>query len=617
MVKKFFKSAKMDELDGFTEVAERRITGIGGQIKSNLIPPLWREIPGYDRSKLRADLVAGATVALVTIPQAIGFALVAGLPIQAVLATAIVGSLVCAFYSSSHHLVFGPTNTISIILAGALLSLADVPLPPLAKVLLLGCMIGLIQLTAGLTKTGQLTQFISRTVIIAYTTAVGILISVGQIGNLLGIERAPAVNLPGTVRHLATSIFNFRLDVNTAVMGLGCLSLLYCLRRWRPGWPEGLLVLLLASGASAVLQLDQYGVRLVRDLGEISGAMPIFAGFPLNEEGLQLVPRITSTAIAIALLGMLEAVSIAKGLAARTGQRIDPNQELIGMGLGNLAASAFGAMPGSASFLRSAANLQSGGRTQFSAVFGSIGVLLAVLLVSPLLNYIPVAALAAYLINIALRLFNPEQILIARRATRADAAVFWITLMAALFLQLDTAIYVGIGVSLILFLQKASAPTLIEHAFNDQGQLSQIDSPIERNSPQVSIVHVEGDLFFGAADIFQDGIRRLAEDPNIRVFILRMKNARHLDATTVIALGQLLAYLKSQDRHLLISGVHGDVAGVLKRSGLVAQIGRDNIFPAEENATLATKKALQRAQALIGVKPELRIFYQQSPAADQ
>jgi SulP family sulfate permease len=164
----------------------------------------------------------------------------------------------------------------------------------------------------------------------------------------------------------------------------------------------------------------------------------------------------------------------------------------------------------------------------------------------------------------------------------------------------------------VLFLHKAGTPSLSEHAFDDQGRLTQIVAANERNNPQVSIIHVEGDLFFGAADLFQDGIRRLAEDPNIRVFILRMKNARHLDATTVMALDQLLEHLQSQGRHLLISGVHGDVAAVLKRSGLVDKIGRENIFPAEENPTLATKKALQRAQALIGVKPELRVFYQQS-----
>lgn len=610
-MKTSFPAPQIDELDDLSALAERRLAGVGGQIKANLIPPLWRSLSGYTRATLRADLVAAATVAIITIPQSIGFALVAGLPIQAVVATAIVGSLVCACYSSSRHLVFGPTNTISIILGGAVVSLADVPLPPLAKVLLLGCMIGIIQLAAGLTKTGQLTQFISRTVIIAYTTAVGVLITVGQLGNLLGIERGPTAGLPATVLHLGTHLISRQVDVASMAVGLGGLVLLFGLRRWRPGWPDGLLVLLLASAVSAILRLDLHGVRLVRDLGEISGAIPIFLGFPLNHEGMQLVPRITSTAIAIALLGMLEAVSIAKGLAARSGQRIDPNQELIGMGLGNLAASAFGAIPGSASFLRSAANLQSGGRTQLATVFSSLGVLLAVLLISPLLNYIPIAALAAYLISIALRLFKPDEIRIARRVTRADAAVFWITLVAALFLQLDTAIYVGIGVSLVLFLQKASTPTLVEHAFDHSGQLTEIDSPNERNSAQVSIIHVEGDLFFGAADLFQDGIHHLAEDPNIRVFILRLKNARHLDATTVIALGQLLTSLRAQGRFLLISGIHGDVAAVLKRSGLIARIGSENIFPAEENPTLATKKALLRAQVLIGAEPRLRVFYQQ------
>ncbi len=612
-MKRLFKSAHIEELDELSEVAGRRLTGIGEQIRANLIPPIWRERRHYNREKFRADVIAALTVAVVTIPQAVGFALIVGLPVSAVLATAVVGSLVCACFSSSHHLVFGPTNTISVILAGAVLGL-DVPLPPLAKVLLLGGFIGLCQVAAGLARLGQVTQFISRTVIIAYTTAVAILISVGQVGNLLGIPRAPAVSLPGTLRHLAASFWNFNFNPATALVGVASFVLIYTLRRWRPKWPDGLLVLCLAGGVSAFLGLGDWGVPLVGDLGG-TGGIPLLVGFPLGADSVWLLPRITSAALAIALLGMLEAVAIAKSLAARSGQRIDPNQELIGMGLGNLAATAFGAMPGSASFLRSAANLQSGGRTQLATVFSSLFVLGLVLLISPLLNFIPISALAAYLISIALRLFDPAQIRIARRATRADAAVFWITLLAALFLELDTAIYTGIGVSLVFFLQKAGAPSLLEHAFDESGQLAQIAAPAGRNHPQVSIVHVEGDLFFGAADLLQDGVRRLADDQNIRVFILRMKNARHLDATTVIALGQLLDFLRGQNRHLLISGARGEVTRVLERSGLAARIGPENIFPAEENPTLATKKALQRAQALIGEKPELRIFYQQPAAA--
>ncbi len=600
----------MNELNDLTDLAEQRFTSVRDKLRANLIPPLFKSLRSYDRALLRADLWAGLTIAAVAIPQCIAFALLIGVPVPAVVASAIVGTVLCSLFCSSRHLVVGPTNTISIILASALLTLAAEPLAPLQKVLLIGFLMGAIQLAAGLSGLGKITQFVSRSVIVGYTTAVGILIAVGQLGSLLGIARAPDVSLPGTLRHLVTSFFTLNLNHVTAITGLAALFLILTLRRWRPRWPDGLPVLLLAGGASYIFNLHNYGVAVVGDLGAISGGIPLFSGFPLNADTARLIPEITSIAVAAAILGMLESVTVAKSLAAKTGQPIDPNQELIGMGVGNLVGSGFGATPGSASFLRSAANLQSGGRTQWSVVASGVFVLLIVVAISPVLAYIPIAAIAAYLVVIAVRLFQPSQIFLVRHSTSADAAVFWISLIAALFLKLDTAIFVGIGVSLVFFLQKASAPALTEHAFNDVGQLAEIDSPAERNNAQISIVHVEGDLFFGAADIFQDGVRRLAADPNIRVFILRMKNARHLDATTVMALDQLHDYLKSENRHLLISGVHGDVALVLKRSGLAARIGLENMFPAEENPTLATKKALQRAQQLLpNQKPAVRIFY--------
>ena len=600
----------MNELNDLTDLAEQRFTSVRDKLRANLIPPLFKSLRNYDRALLRADLWAGLTIAAVAIPQCIAFALLIGVPVPAVVASAIVGTVLCSLFCSSRHLVVGPTNTISIILASALLTLAAEPLAPLQKVLLIGFLMGAIQLAAGLSGLGKITQFVSRSVIVGYTTAVGILIAVGQLGSLLGIARAPDVSLPGTLRHLITSFFTLNLNQVTAITGLVALFLILTLRRWRPRWPDGLPVLLLAGTASYIFNLQNYGVAVVGDLGAISGGIPLFSGFPLNADTARLIPEITSIAVAAAILGMLESVTVAKSLAAKTGQPIDPNQELIGMGVGNLVGSGFGATPGSASFLRSAANLQSGGRTQWSIVASGVFVLLIVVAISPVLAYIPNAAIAAYLVVIAVRLFQPSQIFLVRHSTSADSAVFWISLIAALFLKLDTAIFVGIGVSLVFFLQKASAPALTEHAFNDVGQLAEIDSPAERNNAQISIVHVEGDLFFGAADIFQDGVRRLAADPNIRVFILRMKNARHLDATTVMALDQLHDYLKSESRHLLISGVHGDVALVLKRSGLAARIGLENMFPAEENPTLATKKALQRAQQLLpNQKPAVRIFY--------
>ncbi len=602
------------ELNDLTELAERRFHGARERIWGNLIPPLLRSLRHYQRGWLRGDILAALTVAAISIPQAIAFSLLIGIPVPAVIASTVVGTVICSLYCSSRHLVFGPTNTISLILAGALALSTTAPLEPLQKVLLIGFIMGVTQIVASLADLGKLTQFVSRAVIVGYTTAAGILIASGQLGNLFGIARANDVSLPGTVKHLLTSVATFHFNPVTALVGFGSLLAILWLRRTCPHWPDGLPVLVLGAIAAYIFQLDVHGVRLVRDLGAISGGMPFFAGFPLNAEGLALLPQITSIAVAAAILGILESVTIAKSLATRSGQHIDPNQELLGMGLGNLIGAGCGAMPGSASFLRSSAAQQSGGHTQLAVILGSTLVLALVLVLSPLIGYVPIAAIAAYLVVIAARLIQPAQIHVMRRATPADAVVFWTTLIAALFLQLDTAIFTGIGLSLVLFLKKASTPSLTETAFTPDGQLAHIDKATGRNHPQISIIHVEGDLFFGASDLFQDTVRKLAEDPDIRVFILRLKNARHLDATTVLAIGQLHDYLRSQGRHLLVSGVQPDVRGVLERSGLLQQLGPDSVFPAETNPTLATKRALQRARALIGAPATLRILH---PATDE
>lgn len=591
------------------------LNDVATYLRHDPVPPVWWELRRYSLHKFKADLMAAIMVAIVTVPQAIGFALVVGVPVQAVIATAIIGGAVCALFSTSRHLVFGPTNTISIILAGALITVAHVPLTSLQKVLVIGFMIGLFQLASGFFKLGNLTHFISRTVIVAYSTAVGLLIGVGQISNLLGLGRSPDISLPGTIQHIVSSLITFDLNPMTAGVGISSLMMMILIRRAQPTWPEGLIAFLLFGGVAVFYNLASFDVPLVRDAGEVAGQMPLFMGFPTNEAGLQLIPQLTSVALAAAILGMLETVSITKTLAARSGQKVNANQELIAMGAGNLASTAFGAMPGSSSFVRSSVSFQSGGATQVAAIISSAVVLLILSFTANAINFIPVASLAAYLILVAIRIINFEQIKITRRATRSDAVVFWVTLTAALFLQLDTAVYVGIGVSLALFLKKASAPSLVEYGFNDSGQLTELEDRGQRRNSAISIVHVEGELFFGAADLFQEQVRYLADDDQIKVVILRMKNARHLDATSVMSLLQLHEYLRSTDRHLLISGINEDVDRVLRSSGALEKIGKDNIFPAEANLTMSTKRALLRASQLLqqsgaaAGKADVRIFY--------
>mgnify|MGYP000875606243 CR=1 FL=1 len=581
--------------------------------------PLGAELRNYNLGKLKTDLIAAATVSLVSIPQAIGFALIAGLPPLMVMMSVIIGGFVAALFGSSKHLVFGPTNSISIILATTIFAMSSVgALTPAQITLLLALLIGIFQLVAGLAQLGKLTQFISRSVIIAYSTSIGLLMAAAQVPNLFGVAQPERGNfvegLLYTGMHLATLDFN----MYAAIMGVATLLLFWAIERFFPKLPSALFGLVFLSLITKYGGLDHLGIHTIKDEGSLAVAVPSFIGMPLDSANPAVISPLLGAAFAIALLGMLEAVSISKSLAAKSGQRLDTNQELIAMGLANVANSLYGAMPGSASFARSAANYQAGAQTQIAAMASSLMVLAALFFVAPLINYIPVPSLAALLIRVGLRLINREQIRIALRATRSDAIVFAATMCAAFFLQLDTAIYVGVGTSLILFLRKASAPSLVEYSFSDAGTLTELEDRSQRRNAAISIVHVEGELFFGAADLFQEQVRYLADEDDIRVVILRMKNARHLDATSVMSLLHLHEYLQKSGRHLLVSGINPDVERVLRSSGAWERIGADNIFPAEANLTASTKKALLRASHLLQTtKADVRIFYDRKRENEQ
>ncbi|MBA4136352.1 MAG: SulP family inorganic anion transporter [Opitutus sp.] len=575
--------------------------------------PVWQEFKNYRREYFSTDLTAAATVALVSIPQAIGFALIAGLPPLMVVMSVVVGGFVAALFTSSRHLVFGPTNSISIILAATIYSFAGLALEPTQIALLLAFLIGAIQLGAGLAKMGDLTQFISRAVVIGYSTAIAVLLISAQLPYLAGVvEVNRGAGLFGVLIDTFVQLFHGDFLPYSAGMGALTFLLFEAIERFFPRAPAEFIGLVFIALLTQFLRLDSLGIRTITDEGALTAALPSFVGMPLGATDLTVVPAILSAAFALAILGMLEAISISKTLATRAGQRVDANQELISMGAANVANSLFGAMPGSASFARSATNFANGAKTQASAMLSSGIVLVALLFFSSLINYIPVPSIAAVLFRVGLRMLPREQIFIARRATRADAVVFWVTLVSALFLKLDAAIYVGVGTSLALFLRKAARPSLVEYTFNDTGNLAQLEEKEKRRHAQISIIHVEGELFFGAAELFHSQVRALADDDDIKIFILRLKNARHLDATTVMALLELNDYLQRTGRKLLISGISADVERVLTNSGALERIGPENVFPAEVNPTISTKRALERATQLLQLPAkdaEVRIFY--------
>jgi SulP family sulfate permease len=574
--------------------------------------PLFQTLRAYRLEHLRADVPASLTVALLVIPQGIAYAMIAGLPPVYGLYSSVVTTFFCALFNHSDLVICGPTNAISLMIASVWMTtgLLSVREDPVQVVTLLTLLVGVIQLAFGLLKVGNLSQFVSRGVMVGFLSGAGLLIAINQVPTFLGLQLPPAKHFLGQVWGMITRATE--LNPFATAVGAGTMLLVFLGERYFPRWPSALLAITMAAIVVYAFDLESFDVALI---GEIPRGLP-----PVSLPKLQLtkIADLADNALAIAILGCIETLSIAKSLSLSTGRRNDNNRDFVALGVSHVTGSFFSCMPGCGSLTRSALNHQAGARTRMAAILSAVWVGAVLVALGPVARYIPKASLAGMLIVLGLRVIKWDEIQIALRATRSDAVVLLITFVCTLLLHLETAIYVGVISSLVLFLRKASAPHLVEYDLEGDN-FREIANGSERSNPEISIIHVEGELFFGASELFEDEVRRLAKDPNIRVVILRLKRARHLDATAVMALKSLWQFLRDNNRLLVISGPSDEVMRVLRRSRILQFIGEDNIFPAEENLTAATRKALQRAQQFLGkeVKPEVRVFYEQTRAEQQ
>ena len=316
-------------------------------------------------------------------------------------------------------------------------------------------------------------------------------------------------------------------------------------------------------------------VVFVKDFGEtptlsLKFAMPWF--------DLQRLNAILPISFAIALLGILEATSIARRFAAITGQVLSINQEVFALGASNLLGSGLGAMPSSGSFARSSLNFTAGAKTRMAAVMSSFMVATIVASFFHLVLDIPLGALAALLLITAWRMIHWEEVKLCLKATAADAFVLIVTALSCIFFSVDIAFYIGIVLSILLYLKKAATPRFIECRVSDEGEMKAL-TPQEAAEPRpIRVLQIDGEIFFAAADLLQGAVKSLAQDPEVKVIILKMTNAFHLDATACAALQNLLRYTKARGCKLILTGLARPVWQVLSDSGFVKEIGQNNLF---------------------------------------
>jgi SulP family sulfate permease len=600
------------------------------------LAPFAKDLRSYDLLKFRHDAWAAANVTVLALAQGIAFAAIAGLPVVYGIISTAVAAFVAPLFAGSRHTILGPTNATAFML----FSFFSVN-PTLAGrwselMPLLVLMVGLIATAGALLKVADLLQYVSRSVLVGYISGAAVLIMANQLKPFLGLTNHVSGDASSTFVGLVLGLAWALPHTHWVSLLIGCTTLLVfmALRRWRPTWPAFAVALVISSVIFGTLIRSGTGAFKGEETFATFGFRDLMLKAPhlLRADIFADISALLSIAVAIAFLASLENTLMAKTLASKTGDRTDVNQDMLAVGMANLASAIAGGMPASGSLTRSMLNHESGARTRFASLFSGLYTMAFAALIAasvgwgmPLIDYVPKAGLAALVIALSFSLFNPRNVRICLRSTADDAAVLVITFIATLMAPLHVAIFIGVAVSITLFLRKASRPHLIEYEFSEAGELREMGEKRQRPIPAISIVHVEGDLFFGAAELFRTQIQRTVLDPAIQVIILRLKNARHLDATSVMALEDLILFMRDRGLHLIVSGATRDVYQVLKKSGILEtlqdgcdrSVGESNLFLTNpRNPNLSTRAALKRAQQLIGTeKADIRIFYDPSHQA--
>ena len=568
---------------------------------SNLFPIL-NTFKEYSATSLNSDCKAALNVALLAIPQGMAYALVSGLPIQYGLLGSAVAPIMGSVFSKSKFITLGPTNATAVLLFGVFASIGLINqdgMADQAALLLLPWIIilsGIFLVVASLLKISFMIQFVSRTVITAYVTAAACLIIANQTKHIFGLELNSSGDL-ATFWQIAYATLLALGNISESSLILSLITaIVFCLLQLKIKSLPNVALTLLISSTINFFYTDSIGP--VTTLNSFDSSIGIFSAFEINIVS-QNVSTILWASVAVSLLCLLEGLSIGKSLAARAGKRIETNQETFAIGMGNFGCSLLSGMPASGSLTRSSLNIQSGAKTSFSNLLAGIFVLIGYIFLGSIVSYIPVPALATLVVFIGASLIKGRQIRAVSRATRSDAITFAVTLFVGLIFSLQMAIFAGVITSILLFLRKVAEPEMVEYGYNEDGELTELSAKTRRPVPEVSIVHVEGELFFAAADLFYEQMRRVGEDPNLRVLVLKLLNAHHLDATSVMAMEELLDYLKEKNCHVLLCEVRRDVLRILKNSGVFSRMNRKNIFPHTiSNPTLSTAKAIKRAKLL-------------------
>jgi len=537
------------------------------------------------RDTLKADLLAGFTGAVIVLPQGVAFAAIAGLPPEYGLYTAMITPIVAALFGSSLHLISGPTTAISIVLFSTVSNYAEPGTPEfISLVLTVTFLAGVYQLAFGLARLGSLVNFVSHTVVIGFTAGAAILIVTSQVKHVLGVT----VSRGESFLHTWGEIFSQLGSVNEYVFFIATITLVVAvmMKRYFPRWPNLLIGLIVGSLVTLMFNAEQNDVHLV---GEIPAHLPPLS---LPDFSFATLKQLAPEAFAVALLGLIEAVSISRAVASKSNQRINSNQEFMGQGLSNVVGSFFSSYAGSGSFTRSGINYAAGAKTPMSAIFAALMLMLIVLLIAPLTAYLPVAAMGGVILIVAYNLIDFKHIKVILKNSRSESAVLIATFTATLFLELEFAIYMGVLLSLILFLAKTSTPNIPTLGIDDdkvknKRSLINIQKKPVKQCPQLKIIRIDMSIYFGSVNHIQARINQISENERIYNILIVGSRINFIDLSGAEMLVQEHNRLKKLGGGLYFCDLNAEVYEFAARTCFVSHVGNHHFFDSKKEAISA------------------------------
>ncbi|MFQ5343789.1 MAG: SulP family inorganic anion transporter, partial [Anaerolineae bacterium] len=513
---------------------------------------------------------------------------IAELPPQMGLYAAIVGAIVAALWGSSNQAHTGPANAISLLVLSVLLTSATPGTPAFVVAAgMVAVMAGVFQLAMGLARLGTVADFVSHSVVVGFTGGAAVLIAAKQLRPLLGLDftsRSLMQTTQAVVTHLSET------HGPTLALGVGTILVIVLLRWLDPRLPGALLGMVLASAIVYILGLDKGGVAVI---GQLPRSLPPLAQLPLFN--LDLIAELSTGALAVGAIGLVETMAISRSIAAQTGQRLDSNQEFVGQGLANIAAGFLSGYPCAASFSRSAVNHESGARTPIAAVFSSLFVLLAMFILTPLAAYLPRTALAGVLIVTAYGMIDRAEIARIWRGTPGDAAIMLVTFLGTLFLHIEFAVLLGILLSLVLYVLQTSVPG-VHSVLPDDDFRYLIQRPEKPECPQLGILDVHGDLYFGAVNHVEQAIHEhMTSHPEQRFLLLRMHSVNVCDFSGIHMLEGVMHSCRERAGDMFLMRVREPVLRVMESTGFYDYLGAEHFLSEEAAVTHLFYKVLDPA----------------------